>query len=160
MQAATDVIDSGWYIQGAQVQAFEREFANYCGTKYCIGVANGLDALILTLRAWKELGKLKDGDEVCVLIMGEGVTSRDKHRDRNVWESEFSDLSKAAHEANNILGTTSLTLGVLPEVASSMKISLLLPDIIVSLHEVFSPSVDALSEDACALINLILSQFL
>jgi dTDP-4-amino-4,6-dideoxygalactose transaminase len=66
VQAATDVIDSGWYIQGAQVQAFEREFANYCGTKYCIGVANGLDALILTLRAWKELGKLKDGDEVIV----------------------------------------------------------------------------------------------
>jgi dTDP-4-amino-4,6-dideoxygalactose transaminase len=66
VQAATDVIDSGWYIQGAQVQAFEREFADYCGTKHCIGVANGLDALILTLRAWKQMGKLKDGDEVVV----------------------------------------------------------------------------------------------
>ena len=66
VQAATDVIDSGWYIQGAQVEQFEREFADYCGTKHCVGVANGLDALILILRAWKELGKLKGGDEVIV----------------------------------------------------------------------------------------------
>ena len=66
VQAATDVIDSGWYIQGLEVKCFEEEFATYCGTKYCIGVANGLDALTLTLRAWKELGKLKDGDEVIV----------------------------------------------------------------------------------------------
>lgn len=66
VQACARVIDSGWYIQGAEVKAFEQEFAEYCGTKHCIGVANGLDALILTLRAWKELGKLKDGDEVIV----------------------------------------------------------------------------------------------
>lgn len=64
--AATRVIDSGWYIQGGEVKAFEQEFADYCGSKHCIGVANGLDALILTLRAWKELGKLKEGDEVIV----------------------------------------------------------------------------------------------
>ena len=64
--ACTRVIDSGWYIQGSEVKAFEQEFAAYCGTKHCIGVANGLDALILTLRAWKELGKLKEGDEVIV----------------------------------------------------------------------------------------------
>ena len=66
IQSVTDVIDSGWYIQGTQVEDFEREFADYCGVKHCIGVANGLDALILTLRAWKELGNLKDGDEVIV----------------------------------------------------------------------------------------------
>lgn len=66
IQAATDVIDSGWYLQGMQVKAFEQEFADYCGTKHCIGVANGLDALILVLRAWKELGKLQEGDEVIV----------------------------------------------------------------------------------------------
>lgn len=66
VRVATDVINSGWYIQGAQVEAFEREFADYCGTKHCVGVANGLDALILILRAWKELGKLKEGDEVIV----------------------------------------------------------------------------------------------
>ena len=66
VQAATQVIDSGWYVQGEQVNAFEEEFADYCGTKHCIGVANGLDALILILRAYKELGQLKEGDEVIV----------------------------------------------------------------------------------------------
>lgn len=60
------VIDSGWYIMGNELAHFEDEFASYCGTKHTIGVANGLDALILVLRAWKELGKLKSGDEVIV----------------------------------------------------------------------------------------------
>lgn len=64
--ACTRVIDSGWYIAGNELAQFEQNFASYCGTKHAIGVANGLDALILTLRAWKELGKLKDGDEVIV----------------------------------------------------------------------------------------------
>jgi len=66
IQAATDVIDSGWYVQGKQVDIFEKEFADYCGADHCIGVANGLDALILIFRAYKELGKLKEGDEVIV----------------------------------------------------------------------------------------------
>lgn len=64
--ACTRVIDSGWYIGGKELESFEKNFAEYCGTQFAIGVANGLDALILTLRAWKELGKLKDGDEVIV----------------------------------------------------------------------------------------------
>ena len=66
LQAAARVIDSGWYIQGEEVSAFEQEFAAYCGTQYCVGVANGLDALALTLRAWKVLRKLQEGDEVIV----------------------------------------------------------------------------------------------
>ena len=66
IQAITDVIDSGWYVQGSQCKAFEQEFAGYCGTQHAIGVANGLDALILILRAYKELGKLKEGDEIIV----------------------------------------------------------------------------------------------
>ncbi|WP_439437675.1 DegT/DnrJ/EryC1/StrS family aminotransferase [Salinivibrio costicola] len=65
-QACARVIDSGWYIQGQELQQFEAEFATYCGTEYAIGVANGLDALTLVLRAWKELGKLQDGDEIIV----------------------------------------------------------------------------------------------
>lgn len=65
-RAVDDVLLSGWYIQGEQCRLFEQEFAAYCGTKYCIGVGNGLDALILTLRAWKELGRLREGDEVIV----------------------------------------------------------------------------------------------
>ena len=66
IEACTRVIDSGWYIGGNELEQFEQNFAKYCGTQYAIGVANGLDALILTLRAWKELGKLHDGDEVIV----------------------------------------------------------------------------------------------
>ena len=56
------VMDSGWFILGPEVEAFEAEFASYCGTNYCIGVANGLDALHLILRAL-EIG---EGDEVIV----------------------------------------------------------------------------------------------
>lgn len=66
INACTRVIDSGWYIGGKELEQFEQKFANYCGVKFAIGVANGLDALSLTLRAWKELGKLQDGDEVIV----------------------------------------------------------------------------------------------
>lgn len=64
--ACSRVIDSGWYILGDELTSFEQSFSQYCNTKHCIGVANGLDALTLTLRAWKELGKLSDGDEVIV----------------------------------------------------------------------------------------------
>ena len=66
IEACTKVIDSGWYIQGSEHKEFEKEFASYCGTKYAVGVANGLDALILILRAYKEMGVLKDEDEVIV----------------------------------------------------------------------------------------------
>ncbi|WP_207266828.1 DegT/DnrJ/EryC1/StrS aminotransferase family protein [Pseudomonas sp. FW305-3-2-15-A-TSA3] len=66
LEACARVIDSGWYIGGVELQRFEQEFAEYCGVKFCVGVANGLDALSLTLRAWKELGRLRDGDEVIV----------------------------------------------------------------------------------------------
>ena len=67
LKAACDrVINSGWYIGGQELEKFEQNFANYCGTQFAIGVANGLDALILTFRAWKELGRLQDGDEVIV----------------------------------------------------------------------------------------------
>ena len=66
IEACTKVIDSGWYIQGNECKEFENEFARYCGTKYAIGVANGLDALILILRAYKEMGIMNDGDEVIV----------------------------------------------------------------------------------------------
>ena len=65
-RACSRVVDSGWYIMGKELQAFEVEFAHYCGAKYAVGVANGLDALTLTLRAWKELNKLDAGDEVIV----------------------------------------------------------------------------------------------
>ncbi|WP_432772919.1 DegT/DnrJ/EryC1/StrS family aminotransferase [Francisella salimarina] len=60
------VIDSGWYIRGSECEKFEQEFAKYCGTEYAIGVANGLDALTLIVRAYKELGVFKSGNEIIV----------------------------------------------------------------------------------------------
>ncbi len=60
------VLSSGWYIQGEEVNNFEKEFSSYCGTKYTIGVSNGLDALIIIIKAYKELGLFNDGDEIIV----------------------------------------------------------------------------------------------
>jgi len=64
--AAARVIDSGWYVLGEEVKAFESDFAKWVGSPHCIGTSDGLSALILTLRGWKELGLLKDGDGVAV----------------------------------------------------------------------------------------------
>lgn len=58
------VLHSGWYILGEKKEQFERDFANYCDTDYCVGVGNGLDAIRLVLLAYKELGILNDGDEI------------------------------------------------------------------------------------------------
>jgi len=66
IEACAKVVDSGWYVQGNEHKEFEKEFAQYCGTKYAIGVGNGLEALVLILRAYKELGVMRDGDEVIV----------------------------------------------------------------------------------------------
>ena len=62
--AVKRVVDSGWYLQGAENEAFEQHYADYIGTKYCIGCANGLDALIWIWRAYIELGAMHPGDEV------------------------------------------------------------------------------------------------
>ncbi|MDA7818347.1 DegT/DnrJ/EryC1/StrS family aminotransferase [Sulfurimonas sp.] len=66
IEACTSVIDSGWYIQGNECNKFEEEFSSYCGSKYTVGVANGLDALILIMRAYIELGDFNENDEVIV----------------------------------------------------------------------------------------------
>lgn len=66
VEACERVIDSGWYIMGNELVTFETNFSEYCHVKHTVGVANGLDALTITLRAWKELGYLTDGDEVIV----------------------------------------------------------------------------------------------
>lgn len=60
------VLDSGWYLLGNEVKAFEQEYAEYTGTNHCIGVANGLDALRLILKAYIEMGIMDEGDEVIV----------------------------------------------------------------------------------------------
>ena len=65
-EAVAQVIDSGWYIRGNFVSKFEEEYARYIGTKYCVGVGNGLDALTLIYRAYMEMGVMSEGDEVIV----------------------------------------------------------------------------------------------
>jgi len=64
--AVSQVVDSGWYLRGEATRRFEQEYAEYIGTKHCIGVANGLDALTLILRAYMEMGLMSEGDEVIV----------------------------------------------------------------------------------------------
>lgn len=65
-KAVSRVVDSGWYLQGKENKKFEMNYAQYIGTKYTIGCANGLDALILIFRAYIEIGIMKPGDEVVV----------------------------------------------------------------------------------------------
>ncbi len=65
-EAVKRVVNGGWYLQGQENERFEKNFANYIGTKYCIGCANGLDALIWIFRAYIELGVMQPGDEVIV----------------------------------------------------------------------------------------------
>lgn len=64
--AAAEVIDSGWYLMGKQLEAFEAELSDYIGCKYVVGTANGLDALRLIIRAYKEMGLFQEGDEIIV----------------------------------------------------------------------------------------------
>ncbi len=64
--AVRRVVESGWYLLGNEVRAFEEDYAKYIGTDHCVACGNGLDALTLILRAYKELGVMKNGDEVIV----------------------------------------------------------------------------------------------
>lgn len=65
-QAVNDVIESGWYLHSDANSRFESHFAQYIGTRHCIGVGNGLDSLTLILCAYKELGVIAEGDEIIV----------------------------------------------------------------------------------------------
>ena len=65
-QAASRVIDSGWYLLGEENKRFENNYAGFIGTRYCVGVANGLDALRIILKAYMELGIMSEGDEIIV----------------------------------------------------------------------------------------------
>lgn len=65
-EAVSRVISSGWYLLGDEVKKFEKNYADFIGSKYCIGVANGLDALRIILKAYIEIGTINEGDEVIV----------------------------------------------------------------------------------------------
>ena len=60
------VLDKGWFILGDEVKTFENNFAYYCGSNHCIGVGNGLDALVLIFKGYIQLGKLQKGGQVIV----------------------------------------------------------------------------------------------
>ena len=64
--AVNRVIDSGWFLQGNENKRFEAAYAKYIGTAHCVAVANGLDALYLLIRGYKEMGIMQDGDEIIV----------------------------------------------------------------------------------------------
>ena len=64
--AVNRVIDSGWFLQGKENKQFELDYAKYVGSDECVAVANGLDALYLIMRAYKEMGQMHDGDEIIV----------------------------------------------------------------------------------------------
>ena len=66
IEAMEHCLDSGWYIKGQKLARFEKEFADYCNVDYCVGVGNGLDALILIIRGYIELGVFSEGDEIIV----------------------------------------------------------------------------------------------
>lgn len=65
-QAIDRVVDSGWFLQGEEIKRFEKSYADYIGVEECVSVASGLDALRLIVRGYKELGRLRDGDEIIV----------------------------------------------------------------------------------------------
>ena len=64
--AVQRVVNSGWYLLGEEAREFEKEYAIFTGARHCIGVANGLDALRLIIKAWIEMGRMKEGDEIIV----------------------------------------------------------------------------------------------
>lgn len=64
--AVNRVIESGWFLQGNENKQFEADYAKFIGTEYCVAVANGLDALYLLMRGYKEMGLMQDGDEIIV----------------------------------------------------------------------------------------------
>ena len=65
-EAVGRVMDSGWYLRGEVTRQFEAHYAAFIGTKYCVACGNGLDALTMILRAYMEMGVMKEGDEVIV----------------------------------------------------------------------------------------------
>ena len=66
LEAVSEVVDSGWFLQGEANRRFERHYADFCGMTCCVGCANGLDALTITLRSLMEKGEMEEGDEVIV----------------------------------------------------------------------------------------------
>lgn len=125
-------LDSGYYILGNQVKLFEVNFANFCGSKHCIGVGNGLDALRLILEAYKILGKLKENDEVLVssntfiatilAIKQAGLKPVLAEADLNTYNFDIDSLKNAISEKTKAIMPVHL-YGKLSPMAEILKIS-------------------------------------
>lgn len=110
--------NKGWYILGEEVRLFEKEFAAYCGTSYCVGTANGLDALRMILEGYKILGKLSEGDEVLVAsntyiatILGikqAGLTPVLVEAESKTYNFNFDDLEKKVSPKTKVVMPTHL----------------------------------------------------
>lgn len=113
-----NILETGWYILGEKVFDFENAFASYCGTKHCVGVANGLDALILILEGYKEIGQLQIGDEVIV--------------PSNTYIASILAVSKTGltpvlvepHENTCLLNATSIEQKITPKTRAIMAVHL------------------------------------
>ncbi|WP_299216493.1 DegT/DnrJ/EryC1/StrS family aminotransferase [uncultured Dokdonia sp.] len=111
-------LEKGWYILGDEVRLFEAEFATYCGTKYCIGTANGLDALRMILEGYKILGKLSEGDEVLVAsntyiatilgIQQAGLIPVLVEADLDTYNFDFEDLQQKVTAKTKVMMPTHL----------------------------------------------------
>lgn len=112
----TSFLDKGWYVLGEEVRLFEEEYAAYCGAKFCVGTANGLDALQMITEGYKILGKLKEGDEVLVCshtyiatilgIVQSGLTPVLVESDPETFNFNFADLArKVTPQAKVIMPT-------------------------------------------------------
>ncbi len=110
--------NKGWYILGEEVRLFEEEFAAYCGTSYCVGTANGLDALRMILEGYKILGKLSEGDEVLVAsntyiatILGikqAGLIPVLVEAESETYNFDFTDLEKKVSTRTKVIMPTHL----------------------------------------------------
>ncbi|MFC4632486.1 DegT/DnrJ/EryC1/StrS family aminotransferase [Dokdonia ponticola] len=111
-------LEKGWYILGDEVRLFEEEFAAYCGTKYGIGTANGLDALRMILEGYKILGKLAEGDEVLVAsntyiatilgIQQAGLVPVLVEADATTYNFDFTDLQQKLTPKTKVIMPTHL----------------------------------------------------
>ena len=118
--AADRVLKSGWYILGKEVEEFENRFAAYCGVKHCVGTANGLDALILMLRAAQMTGDLRAGDEIIVpantyiatvlAVSHAGLTPVPAEIDPETFNLNAETVAAAAHHATRVRGVIGVHL--------------------------------------------------
>ncbi len=116
--AAARVIDSGWYVLGDEVKVFEAEFAAWVGSPHCVGTSDGLSALILALRGWKELGLLKDGDAVAVPANTYIASIL------AITENRLRPVLVEPDEATFNLGAAKLTAALTPDVKAVLAVHL------------------------------------